>query len=128
MNASSLRAQALASLGGKRSSKSSHGVESIPVVQEKPPTPSPKSEKGQEERRPSPPRAPARRVSMQAPVSRVYPFRHQEAAVNNVILHQRQALRARNEANASIFDGLRSWACDQIALHKAPVAQIKVYK
>ena len=127
MNASSLRAQALASLGGKRSSKSSHGVESIPVAQEKR-APSPKSEKGQEVPHSSPPRAPTRRVSMQAPVSSAYPFRHQEAAVNNVILHQRQALRARNDANASIFDGLRSWACDQIALHKAPVPQIKVYK
>ena len=127
MNASSLRAQALASLGGKRSSKS-HGVESIPVAQEKPQAPSPKSEKGQEVPGPSPPRVPARRVSMQTPVSSAYPFHHQEAAVNNVILHQRQALRARNDANASIFDGLRSWACDQIALHKAPVPQIKVYK
>ena len=45
-----------------------------------------------------------------------------------VQLFERQALRARNDANASIFDGLRSWACDQIALHKAPVPQIKVYK
>ena len=125
MNASSLRAQALASLGGKRSSKS-HGVESIPVAQEKR-APSPKSEKGQEVPGPIHPRAPTRRVSMQTPVSSVYPFRHQEAAVNNVIIHQRQALRVRNDADANVFYGLQRWACDQIVLHKAPVPKIQVY-
>jgi hypothetical protein len=49
-------------------------------------------------------------------------------AVNNVIAHQRATLRARSDTDAHIFQGLRTWACDQIMLHKAPVPRIQVFR
>ena len=130
----SLRAQALASMGG-RAKHGSRAVEAIPV--EKEPTKVTKLSKAPpaalsagraESRRERSPERPPPQAQPRPPASSPYPFRGQEAAVNNVIAHQRATLRARVDADAHIWQGLRTWACEQIMLRKAPMPHIQVYK
>ena len=125
----SLRAQALASMGG-RAKHGSRAVEAIPLAEApaKAPAklskapPAALSADRPETRRDAPqPRA-------RPPPSSPYPFRSQEAAVNQVIGHQRATLRARVDADAHIWQGLRTWACDQIVLNKPLMPRIQVYK
>jgi hypothetical protein len=46
---------------------------------------------------------------------------------HHVIMQQRKTLRARIDADAHIFQGLRTWACDQIMLNKAPMPRIQTF-
>ena len=132
----SLRAQALASMGG-RAKHGSRAVEAIPVGESEPakapaklskPPPAGLSAGRPESRREHSPERPPRAARPHAPPSSSYPFRQQESAVNQVIANQRATLRARMNADAHIWAGLRTWACDQIMLHKAPVPRIQTYK
>jgi hypothetical protein len=118
---------------GGRAKHGSRAVEAIPLAEAEPakapvklskPPPAALSAARPETRRDTPqPQQPPR-----PPSSSPYPFRSQEAAVNNVIAHQRATLRARIDADAHILQGLRTWACDQIVLNKPPMPRIQVYK